>query len=90
MDSSAARRTYAAYGGVCIAASLAWLWSVEGLRPHRWDVTGVAFCIVGAGIIIPRTTTGNVALFAVEMSAGPLSRSQARSRPTRSTSWATP
>ena len=30
---SAAGRAYAAYGGVYIAASLAWLWAVEGTRP---------------------------------------------------------
>ncbi|MCV6613910.1 MAG: YnfA family protein, partial [Cellvibrionaceae bacterium] len=37
VDSEAAGRTYAAYGGVYIAASLFWLWAVEGLWPDRWD-----------------------------------------------------
>jgi small multidrug resistance family-3 protein len=37
VDSSTAGRTYAAYGGVYIAASIAWLWVVESARPDRWD-----------------------------------------------------
>ena len=37
VDSPAAGRVYAAYGGIYILASLAWLWTVEGLRPDRWD-----------------------------------------------------
>jgi small multidrug resistance family-3 protein len=52
VDSAAAGRAYAAYGGIYIAASLAWLWGVEGLRPDRWDVTGAVVCLVGAAIII--------------------------------------
>lgn len=51
-DSAAAGRAYAAYGGIYIAASLAWLWGVEGLRPDRWDLTGTALCLAGAAIII--------------------------------------
>lgn len=49
---SAAGRAYAAYGGVYIAASLGWLWVVEGVRPDRWDTAGVAICLVGAGLIL--------------------------------------
>jgi small multidrug resistance family-3 protein len=52
VDSAAAGRTFAAYGGVYIVASLAWLWGVEGLRPDRWDVTGAALCLVGAALIV--------------------------------------
>ncbi|NHB78499.1 YnfA family protein [Rhodobacter calidifons] len=48
----AAGRAYAAYGGVYIAASLVWLWFVEGQRPDRWDVTGAAVCLIGAAIIL--------------------------------------
>jgi len=57
VDSEAAGRAYAAYGGVYICASLIWLWSVEGMRPDRWDAIGAAVCLVGAGIILfgPRT-----------------------------------
>jgi small multidrug resistance family-3 protein len=52
VDSAAAGRAYAAYGGVYIIASLMWLWGVEGLRPDRWDAAGAALCLVGAAIII--------------------------------------
>lgn len=58
VDSDAAGRAYAAYGGVYIVASIAWLWFVEGSRPDRWDVTGAVVCIVGSAIILlgPRST----------------------------------
>jgi len=49
---SAAGRAYAAYGGVYIAASLAWLWLVEGVRPDRWDAIGAALCLLGAAVIL--------------------------------------
>jgi small multidrug resistance family-3 protein len=50
--SDAAGRAYAAYGGVYIAASLAWLWALEGQRPDRWDVIGATICLAGAAIIL--------------------------------------
>ena len=52
VDGDAAGRAYATYGGVYIVASLLWLWIVEQHRPDRWDVTGAAVCLVGAGIIL--------------------------------------
>jgi small multidrug resistance family-3 protein len=52
VDSAAAGRAYAAYGGVYICASLGWLWAVEGIRPDRWDAIGAGICIVGAAIIL--------------------------------------
>ena len=52
VDSLAAGRAYAAYGGVYIAASLAWLWAVEGLRPDRWDLGGATLCLIGAAVIL--------------------------------------
>ncbi len=52
VDTAFAGRTYAAYGGVYIAASLIWLWVVEGTRPDRWDLIGAAICILGAAIIL--------------------------------------
>jgi small multidrug resistance family-3 protein len=57
VDSPAAGRAYAAYGGVYIAASLLWLWAVEGVHPDRWDLTGAALCLLGAVTILlgPRT-----------------------------------
>ena len=51
-DLGAAGRAYAAYGGVYIAKSLAWLWAVEGVRPDRWDVIGATMCLAGAGLIL--------------------------------------
>lgn len=52
VDSAAAGRAYAAYGGVYIAASLIWLWLVEGVRPDRWDLTGVTLALAGTVIIL--------------------------------------
>ena len=57
IDSPFAGRAYAAYGGVYIAASLMWMWLVEGARPDRWDLLGAIICLLGAAIIlwVPRT-----------------------------------
>jgi small multidrug resistance family-3 protein len=46
-----AGRAYTVNGGFYIAASLAWLWVVEGLRPW-WDVVGAAVSLIGAAIIL--------------------------------------
>ncbi|WP_042688660.1 YnfA family protein [Azospirillum sp. B506] len=51
-DADFAGRAYAAYGGVYIAASLLWLWLVEGARPDRWDAAGALVCLVGATLIL--------------------------------------
>lgn len=58
VESSAAGRAYAAYGGVYIAASIVWLWKIEGIRPDRWDIIGACICLLGAGIILfgPRSS----------------------------------
>lgn len=58
VETVAAGRAFAAYGGVYIAASVPWMWLAEGQRPDRWDVTGTAVCLIGAAIILaaPRTT----------------------------------
>jgi len=47
-----AGRTYAAYGGIYIAASLAWLAVIERVTPDRWDAIGAAVCIAGAAIML--------------------------------------
>lgn len=47
-----AGRAYAAYGGVYIAASLAWLRVAEGRRPDGWDLAGGAICLIGAAIML--------------------------------------
>ena len=52
VESDAAGRAYATYGGIYIAASLGWLWAIEGIRPDRWDLTGASVCLVGAAIIL--------------------------------------
>ncbi len=51
VDSAFAGRAYAAYGGVYIITSLAWLWTVEGVRPDRADVIGALLRLVGSGVI---------------------------------------
>ena len=57
VDSDAAGRAYAAYGGVYITAAVLWLWLVEQKAPDRWDLIGTAVCLVGAAVILlgPRT-----------------------------------
>ena len=52
VESDFAGRAYAAYGGIYLVASVGWLWLVEGKMPDRWDMTGVAVCLIGAGIIL--------------------------------------
>lgn len=48
----AAGRAFAAYGGVYVAASLAWLVVVERMRPTAFDLAGVALCLLGAAVIL--------------------------------------
>ena len=52
IDADNAGRAYAAYGGIYILSSLAWLWAIEGVQPDRWDITGAAVCLAGAAIIL--------------------------------------
>ena len=52
VDSLYAGRAYAAYGGIYIAASLAFLWIWEDVRPDVWDLVGTAILLVGAAIIL--------------------------------------
>lgn len=47
-----AGRTFAAYGGIYIAASLVWLATVEKTRPDVWDLSGAAVCLAGAAVIV--------------------------------------
>ncbi len=46
-----AGRAYAAYGGVYVAAAVAWGWLVEKQPPDRWDLIGTAMCLAGMAII---------------------------------------
>jgi len=52
IGASFAGRTFAAYGGVYIVASLLWLWMIEGQRPDKWDILGAIICITGAIVIL--------------------------------------
>ncbi|HMS71839.1 MAG TPA: YnfA family protein [Baekduia sp.] len=52
VEAGFAGRAYAAYGGVYIAASLAWLWGVEGQRPTAADLLGATLAIAGAVVIV--------------------------------------
>ncbi|MGO4438600.1 YnfA family protein [Rhizobium sp. RAF56] len=52
VPSQAAGRTFAAYGGIYVAASVLWLWWIEGRVPDRWDVSGAAICIAGTAVIL--------------------------------------
>jgi small multidrug resistance family-3 protein len=52
VESAAAGRAYAAYGGIYIIASVLWLWLAEGYRPDRWDLSGALVCLTGAAIIL--------------------------------------
>jgi small multidrug resistance family-3 protein len=52
VETNAAGRAYAAYGGIYIVASLLWLWTMESVRPDRWDVAGASICLVGAAVIL--------------------------------------
>jgi small multidrug resistance family-3 protein len=52
VEAAFAGRAYAAYGGVYIAASLIWMWLVEGARPDRWDLAGGAICLAGTAVIL--------------------------------------
>jgi len=52
IDSGFAGRAYAAYGGVYITSSLAWLWLVEDQILDRWDIIGGVVCLTGAAVIL--------------------------------------
>ncbi|MFF9550846.1 YnfA family protein [Methylobacterium fujisawaense] len=52
VESEAAGRAYAAYGGIYVVAAILWLWGFEGHRPDRWDVIGGLICLLGSGLII--------------------------------------
>lgn len=52
VDVAFAGRAYAAYGGIYVAASLAWLWAIEARAPDRWDLIGAAVCVAGTLVIL--------------------------------------
>ena len=52
VDAAFAGRAYAAYGGIYVVASIAWLRFAEGMRPDRWDIVGGLVCVAGTLIIV--------------------------------------
>ena len=46
-----AGRAFAVYGGIYIAASIAFMAGVERVRPDAWDLAGAAICLAGAALI---------------------------------------
>ena len=52
LHSQAARRVYAAYGGVYISIALVWLWAVDSIRPIVTDWVGVSIYLIGVTIIM--------------------------------------
>jgi small multidrug resistance family-3 protein len=52
VDTVFAGRAYAAYGGIYIAASLLWLWLVEGQRPTATDLLGAGIAVIGALVVV--------------------------------------
>ncbi|WP_426105250.1 YnfA family protein [Pseudomonas sp. TWR1-1-3] len=58
VEAAYAGRAYAAYGGIYIVTSIAWLAVVERIRPLGSDWLGVGLCVIGATIILlgPRFT----------------------------------
>lgn len=56
VDATFAGRAYAAYGGIYIATSVAWLRFAEGQMPGRYDLIGAAVSVLGALIILAGAT----------------------------------
>lgn len=52
VEAAYAGRAYAAYGGIYIVASIAWLGLIEKVRPLTSDWIGVALCVMGATVIL--------------------------------------
>lgn len=52
IDTAAAGRAYAAYGGIYITVALFWLWTAEGIRPDRADIAGILLSLAGAAVIL--------------------------------------
>jgi small multidrug resistance family-3 protein len=48
---AAAGRTYAAYGGMYIAAALLWLRFVDGIALTRFDLIGAGLALAGMAVI---------------------------------------
>src|SRR3990172_9232139 len=51
LHSTAAGRTYAAYGGMYLTVAVFLLLWVDGVQPDRWDLIGAAVTVIGMSII---------------------------------------
>jgi len=49
---TASGRVYAAYGGVYVTVAIFWLWTVDAVKPTRWDLLGAALCLAGMAVIM--------------------------------------
>lgn len=47
-----AGRSFAAYGGIYVAASLGWMWVIERVQPGRADLLGVVIVLAGVAVIL--------------------------------------
>ena len=52
VESAAAGRAFAAYGGIYILSSIVWMRMVEGVAPDHWDLAGLCLCLAGAAVIL--------------------------------------
>ena len=52
VDAVFAGRAYAAYGGVYIVCSLAWMGAIERAMPLLTDYLGMSLCLAGAAVIL--------------------------------------
>lgn len=52
VDAAFAGRAFAAYGGIYIVSSLAWMWIVERTAPRGTDYAGALICLAGAAVIL--------------------------------------
>jgi small multidrug resistance family-3 protein len=52
VEAAFAGRAFAAYGGIYIVSSLAWMAVVERAAPRMTDYAGAAVCLAGAAIIL--------------------------------------
>lgn len=52
IETETAGRAYAIYGGIYIISSLIWMYGIEHFSPDKWDIAGVAICLIGALLIL--------------------------------------
>jgi small multidrug resistance family-3 protein len=52
VDAAFAGRAFAAYGGIYIGSSLAWMVLIERTTPRATDLFGAAVCLTGAAIVL--------------------------------------